>query len=520
MKSIILLVGLCLPIISFGQGAKKISTARTKYIKQEEQYIRNILQQQQAKYTRQHQPNANAKTTSTAERVIAYSKYNLTDTLTNFIGKTDSSYFVYSAGRGSTFDFSSLSYGNAWASTGSVAYPYALATGKIAQNGSPGVFSDTTWIFQSAFPIIDTIFLLDERNISYDSNYNVTDYADIFVQDSSGYYFEDRNINSYDAYKNVASSYTLSWDMAAWDTSEYRTFTYNSSHNIVKDSTILYEGGGVFVPEYRWNYIVNSFGKDSIAYMASYDTVLHVWDTTTQQFSYYYPDSLLKLAGYTMLDSVGGHFVNALTDSFKYAAGTSIPSYIKEQLFDVDGAMQEYSIETRHFNSNNLPDTVYYRLYDISNNLIDAWNETILYDAFYDPTQILHYNDNFDSTGVGTFSKNPDSKQFFYYETFTPAPYWISSAPGAAVTALVKGNENIKVYPNPSHDVFTIEYGNIKSNTELNVTDISGRLIYTSKLSTGSGKIEINAAGWMPGVYFYKVYGNESVLGTGKIIKD
>jgi len=506
-------------MFSFGQ----LKTHTGKHsLKDEQQYVHYLLQCQQARHVTRIASMPNAKTTTTAERVIASSRYNYTDTLTGFIGKTDSSRFVYSAGRGSTFDFSGMSYSNAWASNGSVAYPYGLNTGTIAQAGTPGVFSDTTWIFQNAFPFIDSVFLLDKRNIVYDSNYNVIDYADLYLQDSSAYYLDNRSLNSYDAYKNPNHSYVLSWDMAAWDTSEYRIFTYNGSHRIVKDSTILYVGGGVYVPEYRWNYIVNYFGNDSIAYLASYDTVLHIWDTTEQQFSYYYSDSLLQLYAVTMKDSAG-HFMNSFTDSFKYAAGTSTPNYIKEQLFDVTGILQIYSIETRHMNASHLLDTIYYKAYDAGNNLIQAWNETVLYDAFYNPTQILHYNYNFDSTGTsGTYSTSPDSKQFFYYETFTPAPYWISSAPGASVVnTAVKGNENFKVYPNPSRSVFTVEYGDMKDDALMNVTDVTGRLIYSLSIKGGGNKAEINANSWLPGIYFYRVSNTKgNIISAGKMIKE
>jgi hypothetical protein len=42
---------------------------------------------------------------------------------------------------------------------------------------------------------------------------------------------------------------------------------------------------------------------------------------------------------------------------------------------------------------------------------------------------------------------------------------------------------NIQVFPNPTNGTFSIDLGNVLENTQVSITDISGRLIYTKNIS-------------------------------------
>ena len=59
------------------------------------------------------------------------------------------------------------------------------------------------------------------------------------------------------------------------------------------------------------------------------------------------------------------------------------------------------------------------------------------------------------------------------------------------------------VYPNPSSDIFNVVFEKQVSNTELTVTDVQGKLIYSKKIqNTSQVKIELNEA---PGVYILNI---------------
>jgi hypothetical protein len=83
-------------------------------------------------------------------------------------------------------------------------------------------------------------------------------------------------------------------------------------------------------------------------------------------------------------------------------------------------------------------------------------------------------------------------------------------------TDIVESNvfENLKIYPNPTTGVFTIE---INTSTEISVTNILGEIILSEKLF--SGKQAINIQNQPPGIYFINVVSNKNQQ-TVKLIKE
>jgi len=77
------------------------------------------------------------------------------------------------------------------------------------------------------------------------------------------------------------------------------------------------------------------------------------------------------------------------------------------------------------------------------------------------------------------------------------------------------GIENaISVYPNPSNGVF--EFNGIKNGSQILITDITGKIIYTDKVV--SEKHKINLTNKAKGVYFYKIEYNGIIYGIGKLV--
>ncbi|MGN6569245.1 MAG: T9SS type A sorting domain-containing protein [Flavipsychrobacter sp.] len=77
----------------------------------------------------------------------------------------------------------------------------------------------------------------------------------------------------------------------------------------------------------------------------------------------------------------------------------------------------------------------------------------------------------------------------------------------------------LSVYPNPSCTSFLFRY-HFTGNTNLEVVDITGRGVCSGVLPGNSTYKAINATGWQPGAYFYKVLQNGQVLASGKLVKE
>ena len=77
---------------------------------------------------------------------------------------------------------------------------------------------------------------------------------------------------------------------------------------------------------------------------------------------------------------------------------------------------------------------------------------------------------------------------------------------------------DIAVYPNPSHDNFTIRIRGNDNTYILFVTDVLGKNIFISEISENHEQI-INSREWGKGVYFISIYFGEKLKASKKIIK-
>ena len=80
---------------------------------------------------------------------------------------------------------------------------------------------------------------------------------------------------------------------------------------------------------------------------------------------------------------------------------------------------------------------------------------------------------------------------------------------------------NVKVYPNPTTDLVTINIQDTKlSEIILEITDINGIIVSTQKYAGITNNIGLNTAYWSNGNYFLLLKNNENqVIGSYKIIK-
>jgi hypothetical protein len=76
---------------------------------------------------------------------------------------------------------------------------------------------------------------------------------------------------------------------------------------------------------------------------------------------------------------------------------------------------------------------------------------------------------------------------------------------------------NLSLYPNPGSDVINFELGEISQSCYLEIFTLEGKILGKYTLQEGINPVEIDHL--QHGVYFYKVYTEKGILGTGKFIK-
>ena len=88
-----------------------------------------------------------------------------------------------------------------------------------------------------------------------------------------------------------------------------------------------------------------------------------------------------------------------------------------------------------------------------------------------------------------------------------------------AIEAQTNESGNITVYPNPFTDnaTFVIESDKLNETYSFELTDVLGKKV-KSKNEISEKQFEISRSGLENGIYFYKIYTSESVVGIGKVV--
>jgi hypothetical protein len=91
----------------------------------------------------------------------------------------------------------------------------------------------------------------------------------------------------------------------------------------------------------------------------------------------------------------------------------------------------------------------------------------------------------------------------------------------AGVNELKIKNEQLNVYPNPSHGIFTIEQRAKNESEVIEVYNVLGEKVYSNYQISKSSNYQIDLTAQPTGIYFYRVISETgTVIGEGKLIKE
>ena len=91
-----------------------------------------------------------------------------------------------------------------------------------------------------------------------------------------------------------------------------------------------------------------------------------------------------------------------------------------------------------------------------------------------------------------------------------------------SINELKNSEQSIRLYPNPSRNSFTFEFGDLTPNekTVLLITDLSGREIKQQVLNFRETMHQVDLSGLDQGLYTTRLIANGKVVYTGKIVKE
>ncbi|KAA5533302.1 T9SS type A sorting domain-containing protein [Taibaiella lutea] len=135
-----------------------------------------------------------------------------------------------------------------------------------------------------------------------------------------------------------------------------------------------------------------------------------------------------------------------------------------------------------------------------------SWNDVSHKDMLYSTSQIV-------ATTGGTPSTTNTS-------TYTSGQ--VSTGPSGISNTEAATKLNLQISPNPAHDkvqvAITLE---AKTTATINITDITGRVVYTSisnNLSTGNNRIEISTTNIPAGLYILRIMAGDTISASKLVI--
>ena len=83
--------------------------------------------------------------------------------------------------------------------------------------------------------------------------------------------------------------------------------------------------------------------------------------------------------------------------------------------------------------------------------------------------------------------------------------------------SILKIENSVKAYPNPTTGQIIFEYSLNDSNAQLVITDIMGKIVNTVKIN-GNNKTSVDLSKFPKGIYLYKVIGKTKIIASDKLI--
>lgn len=358
----------------------------------------------------------------------------------------------------------------------------------------------------------------------------------------------DKLAFTYDVNGNLLTQTAYERDDATspWITLRKQTLTYNSKNQLIitMDYGIDDDSGELLLT-----------GKEETTYDTKGNTTLYIgyfWDDATQSYindqkteDFYNADNeFISDIEYTYKNNT---WVYANKNTFLLDNQKNDTLYVREQWDPKTNKWFPLSKRRSIFNSNNLPTIETNYKFDYIDKqvwLLDYKVENTYDNHLNISTELTSDYDNVNATWVTKY-KNDYTYNFnygladivgpndFYFYSYVNnmitteigysfpgnvatedmnSAYYYSPVSITGVNDEILGNNNLKVYPNPSSDYISFD----SDVSNITITDLQGNIVLNQANST-NGQISVKHL--QNGLYIYKLTSHESVS-TGKLIKE
>lgn len=398
-----------------------------------------------------------ARTTNASERLIAI--------MSEGMSEEDSSRYVYSGIRSSSFDFNDMIYAAGFNSTDA---GFPISTGDLA--AKPAISCDSFIIYGFDASSWHT----DQIAVSvYDDNNNLLEYSDA----------DGRTFYTYDANGRIIASTILApVGNYIYDSSQKRSVVYNGN-KVTNDSSSKYENNA-WLSLSKWTYAYNNAGN--LTQATHYNDSLGIADQ--MYILSYNADNTIQKDSIAVL--IDGIWMPYITDSVGYTTGVNFITYEAQTSYDLTTGLLTGTIEHIKHVTAGLPDTMYtYAIYE--NDTAFPSKIAYVYDSYNNPINSYGYTTNPGSSS--SWSTTPNSSTHYYYQIFN-----------TAVNNIAKQNIDIKIYPNPAKNEITISQTGIQQGalTHIALINALGQTVETESLPWMNNTETLSVSGLKPGNYW------------------
>ncbi|MBC7553032.1 MAG: T9SS type A sorting domain-containing protein [Taibaiella sp.] len=471
-------------------------------------HVSCLLQKNQE---RRHKTVSAKATTATAERLIASANYFNYDTVHFSI--IDTTHYSYSSDRSSVFNFNLMGFDDFYLINAGFLMGFYPRWGKPNHNNQPYILCDTSVAWSPDTATSTTLIKRDTRYFLYDTFSNVIENADLYNMDSSMSYPESKYVNTFTS-NNLTKSIALSWNMGVWDTSALRYLSYDTSNNVILDSTELYFSGTT-LPFENWKYTYDGYNNLVKARYYINDFSTSTWSLQQEFDMTYNTDNSLKTDSVSSYESSLSMMIPNVKDSFFYTSGVPFATTLKEMRYSY-GTLTEWNVTTKHLSSSLLPDTMYSSRYGAGIGLGERWKKYYLYDSYNEPvfSATYAYNITDTATGAGSYDTTRSGLSYYYYETYMRHANGVNNTPAATAS-------KINIFPNPANGTLYISQPGIAPGTRtgIQVINAAGQLLYTESLPWQHETEQMSLAGLAPGTYWILIQNAGGIVNRRQFVK-
>lgn len=281
-----------------------------------------------------------------------------------------------------------------------------------------------------------------------------------------------------------------------------------TSENYYKDSSYTYyvmNNGNIESMDVVNYYNYDADGRLTEKLSIRYDFNA-LGDSTSKEFYTY--NGAGNLTQTLRLTALGGNWVNLSKKNYEYTSG--LISSEAEYIWD-NNTWKLLTRNTYHINSQQLVDT--FAVYDgnygntVAPDLVAggmlSYKQTFAYNSFknLDERNTYTYTEQYNGSGVITGSEEETAtREHFYYTTYDD---------GSSIHATDRNNIEVRIYPNPSAGIFTVDIPEeaTRDGLQANVYDMTGRIILQQQILKPETALNLQAAG--KGIYTLRITNNE-----------